>query len=334
MHRSIYIIFIGFITLSGYGQSGKSWFHNIDENNIAINSYDVTTYFTETEPKIGEEKHSETYEGIRYLFSSDKNKQTFKNDPEKYAPKYGGWCAYRMAQKLEEVGWAQSRIPIDPLSYKIINGSLYLFSNVAGNAKEAWENHDQNEMITRADSFWKSRVELSELANGKPDGLNPTARMENLLWQRFMGKWKGTGQMLVSLEPKRYSPYPPATWTFWYGFNGFCIQDEWVASNDIGGTWNGPAIRGYDPAKQEWHMTFIPVNAGRDATWLMTGNFNDKMELEGTVEGTDPRGMKYIQRIFFYEIEEESFSWRADRSYDEGKTWIEKFLDIQASRID
>ncbi len=301
-------------------------------SNLALSGYDPVSYFKEDGPKSGKEDFSTEHKGSTYLFCSEDNLKQFSSTPEKYLPKYGGWCAYSLAHYPEKRGWSQSRIPTSPDRYKIIEGQLYLFSTVAGDALSSWNGYDEKEMINRANDFWNSRIDLARLSEGKPDELNPNARMENLLWERFMGEWKSEGMILVSLEPKKYGDYPPANWTFKFGYNGFCIQDEWVSFNNIGGTWSGPAIRGYDPLKKEWHMTFIPINAGRDAIWLMTGKFNDDLELEGEVKIKDASGREYLQKIFFYNISKESFQWRADRSYDNGATWIENFLDITATR--
>ncbi len=333
MKKSLIIILMTMLVVSTNAQTGKLWYFNIDSQNVALNGYDPLTYFEKNGPAIGNKKLIMKYNDILYHFLNEKNRALFAKNPEKYLPKYGGWCAYRMAQFPEEEGWGQSRIPVSPENYLILNDDLYLFSNVIGDAKERWEAHEQAEMIARADSFWLSRVKLSMLSNGKPEGLNPNARMENLLWERFIGKWDGKGKALTKMEPKTYSNYPPATWTFKYGFNGFCIQDEWVPHVNMGGTWNGPAIRGFDPLKREWHMTFIPVNAGQKDIWLMTGKFNENYELEGFMEGKDAKGRDIQQRIYFYNINDNFFEWKADISYDQGKTWITEFLKMEVSRI-
>ena len=318
-------------------QTGSNWYFNIDENNVGLRGYDPVSYFDKRNdkmPEVGNEQLSFTFMDVKYLFSSKKNLSKFKSDPMKYLPKYGGWCAYRLAHKPEEEGWGQSRIPSLPTNFKIIDNELYLFSHTnQGNTKDAWNAHDEKEMISRADSFWESRRKLASMVSSKPAGLNVHARMENLLWDRFIGTWEGKGHQMVDTVKKVYSDFAPATWTFYYGYDGFCIQDDWKTEQNFGGSYNGPAIRGYDPLKQEWHMTFIPVNGGRAATWLMTGKFDEKNELEGYFEGTDWQGRSFKQKIYFYNISEDHFSWKADRSYDGGKTWIEKFTYTECDRI-
>lgn len=325
-----------------WGQSGKHWYFNIDEDNLALRGYDPVSYFQNgaegqptDEPALGKGELTYQYEEVNYRFATPENRSAFINDPESYIPKFGGWCAYRLAQIPEEEGWGQSRIPAYPLNYRIIDGALYLFSKSSqGNARDLWEAHELPIMLKRANDFWESRKELAALVSEKPEGLNANARMENLLWDRFMGKWDGKGHQMIDTVQRTYSDFSPATWTFYYGYDGFCIQDDWKTELNFGGTWNGPAIRGYDPLKEEWHMTFIPINAGRSATWMMTGKFNSEKELEGFFDGTDWQGRPFQQRIYFYDISENHFSWKADRSYDGGKTWIKKFTYTECDRIE
>jgi len=325
-----------FITGLLIAQDGGFWYYNVDENNLALRGYDLVSYFSDASdgPLMGLAENAFEYQGITYHFATRINMNRFRKNPALYLPRFGGWCAYRLAQDPQEEGWGQSRIPAHPESYKIIDGRLYLFSRTSqGNAIDRWDTREQTKMIDRATTFWASREKLADLVNGKPEGLNPNARMENLLWDRFIGSWKGAGHQMVDTVKKVYSDFAPATWTFYYGYDGFCIQDDWKTEVNIGGTYNGPAIRGYDPLKEEWHMTFIPINGGRSATWLMTGKFDENLELEGYFEGTDWQGRSFQQRIYFYNISKDHFSWKADRSYDGGKTWIKKFTYTECERM-
>lgn len=323
------------IVLGFNALAGDNWFYHMDSEGLALQGYDPVSYFDYDQPEKGEAELKFIYEGVIYQFVNQQNIKKFRKNPDRYLPQYGGWCAYRLGHIPEEEGWGQSRIPADPRNYKMIDGKLYLFSKTSQtNGLNLWEAHDEKEMISRADEFWQSRVKLASLVNVKPAGLNQHARMENLLWDRLMGKWNGEGHQLVDTLTKKYVDFPSATWTFRYGYDGFCIQDDWLPDINYGGTYSGPAIRGYDPLKKEWHMTFIPINAGRSATWLMKGNFDENLELEGYFEGTDAQGRSFKQKIYFYNIQNDRFSWKADRSYDGGATWIEKFTYTECERLE
>ena len=71
------------------------------------------------------------------------------NDPEKYQPQYGGWCAYAM-------GVSGDRVKIDPKTFKIINDQLYLFYNFWGNNTLKDWNKDEKRLKEKADSYWSA----------------------------------------------------------------------------------------------------------------------------------------------------------------------------------
>ncbi|MFT3678894.1 MAG: YHS domain-containing (seleno)protein [Ferruginibacter sp.] len=117
------------------------------ENGLAIQGYDPVAYFTKNKAVKGKKEFSTYYQGSTYYFSSAENKEAFKNNPSKYEPEYGGWCAYAMGAKGEKVA-------IDPETFKITNGKLYLFYNkFFNNTLKDW-NKDENNLHTKADANW------------------------------------------------------------------------------------------------------------------------------------------------------------------------------------
>ncbi|MBT6568481.1 MAG: YHS domain protein [Flavobacteriales bacterium] len=92
---------------------------NVTKANIAISGYDVVSYH-QSEPILGNSKYAVIYNGISFLFENAQNKDTFESNPEKYAPAYGGWCAYAM-------GLNGDKVSVDPESYTLEDGKLYLF---------------------------------------------------------------------------------------------------------------------------------------------------------------------------------------------------------------
>lgn len=109
--------------------------------------YDVVAYFSNKAVK-GATKYQLKYDGANYKFSSEKNKEIFKNNAQMYVPQYGGWCAYAMASKGEKVS-------INPKTFEIRNGKLYLFYNAFfDNTLESWLAEMPNELIKKADANW------------------------------------------------------------------------------------------------------------------------------------------------------------------------------------
>lgn len=114
---------------------------------IAIEGYDPVTYFT-GKPQEGKDDITTSYNGVVYYFTSEENKEAFNNNPDKYEPAYGGWCAYAMGETGEKV-------KVDPETFKIIDDKIYLFYNFWGtNTLEPWNKNEQS-LKTKADKNWK-----------------------------------------------------------------------------------------------------------------------------------------------------------------------------------
>ncbi|WP_437395408.1 YHS domain-containing (seleno)protein [Flagellimonas lutimaris] len=93
----------------------------VDDNGLAIGGYDVVAYFSGGAKK-GSKSHMAKHNGATYYFSSNANKMAFTKAPEKYLPQFDGWCAWGVAAK-------DTKFPINPETYDIVDGKLYLFYN-------------------------------------------------------------------------------------------------------------------------------------------------------------------------------------------------------------
>ncbi len=119
---------------------------NVGKNNLAAEGYDLVAYF-ENEAVKGDPAIETTFEGIRYRFSSRAHRETFLRNPVAYQPEYGGWCAYAMGQSGEKV-------EVNPKTFKIISGRLYLFYNkYFNNTLESW-NKNERDLLKKADANW------------------------------------------------------------------------------------------------------------------------------------------------------------------------------------
>ena len=115
----------------------------------AVSGYDTVSYFTEGQPVKGNKQHKLKYKGATWLFSSAENKALFEANPEKYAPQYGGHCAWA-------VGENAARAPGDPKLWKIVNDKLYL--NYNETVQERWL-EDVPGFIAKADENWPKLLE-------------------------------------------------------------------------------------------------------------------------------------------------------------------------------
>jgi YHS domain-containing protein len=137
-------LFILIIFMSRFGISQQTKY--FIEKGIAIASYDAVSYF-KGNPQKGNKSFSFEYDHVQWNFINKENLQKFKSNPQKYTPQYGGWCAYAM-------GIDGSKVKIDPDTYKIIEGKLYLFYNFNfTNTLKSW-NKNESEYLKVADSNW------------------------------------------------------------------------------------------------------------------------------------------------------------------------------------
>jgi len=121
---------------------------NVDEG-VAIQEYDPVAYFTQKGAIKGKKEFSYKQDGITYYFSSAANKDVFAKDPKAYEPQYGGWCAYAMGETGEKV-------EIDPETFKILDGKLYLFYNAFFNNTLPKWNKAEPDLKGKADKNWKA----------------------------------------------------------------------------------------------------------------------------------------------------------------------------------
>jgi YHS domain-containing protein len=121
------------------------------KNNLALDGYDPVSYFT-GQPRDGTKEFKLSYRGVIYYFSSAENMNTFKANPAKYEPVYGGWCAYAM-------GVSGEKVKVDPETFKILDGKLYLFYNFWGNNTLIDWNENEKKLREAADGHWSKIIQ-------------------------------------------------------------------------------------------------------------------------------------------------------------------------------
>lgn len=117
------------------------------ENFVALREFDPVSYF-QNRPVKGTSKFEGKHKGIIYYFANQDNLEEFRKNPSKYEPAYGGWCAYTVAKSGE-------RVKILPISYKIIDGRLYLFYNFGSDDRlRKWNAGNEKSLKAAADKNW------------------------------------------------------------------------------------------------------------------------------------------------------------------------------------
>ena len=143
------IAFLGFQTALIAQEGKRQQGFNLNSRHIAIQGYDPVAYFIQRKAVKGKASFAVLHEGVTYHFSSPQNKTVFLAQPSKFEPQYGGWCAYAM-------GATGEKVTVNPETFKIVNGKLFLFYNkLFTNTLKTW-NKDEKSLNIKADANWRT----------------------------------------------------------------------------------------------------------------------------------------------------------------------------------
>ncbi len=117
--------------------------------NLAVQGYDTVAYFTDKKPVEGSKEFAAEWNGAVWRFASSAHRDQFKADPVKFAPQYGGYCAYAVSQN--------NTANIDPKAWSVVEGKLYL--NYDKDIQAKWEK-DRAPYIAKADANWPKLIGL------------------------------------------------------------------------------------------------------------------------------------------------------------------------------
>jgi YHS domain-containing protein len=138
-------ILIGFAV---HPASAKDPVYTSTFSSLAVSGYDPVAYFTEGKPVEGRSEFEYEWMGATWRFASKEHLETFKADPEAFAPQYGGYCAWAVSQ-----GYTASS---DPEAWRIVDGKLYL--NYSFDIQQRWEK-DIPGFIQSANANWPKVIE-------------------------------------------------------------------------------------------------------------------------------------------------------------------------------
>lgn len=116
--KRIFTLALFLLATSGYAQ--EPYFN---KDGVAIEGYDPVAFFTENAAIQGSGKFVHEWQGVTWQFKSAENRDAFTSNPEKYAPQFGGYCAYGVSENHKS--------PTEPEAFTIINDKLYLNYNMA-----------------------------------------------------------------------------------------------------------------------------------------------------------------------------------------------------------
>ena len=115
---------------------------------VALDGYDAVAYFTDGKPTKGDERFTHEWNGATWRFATAGHLELFKQDPVKYAPQFGGYCAWAVSE-----GYTADA---DPTAWKLVDGKLYL--NYNAKVQKRWE-EDVPGRIARGNTNWPRVLE-------------------------------------------------------------------------------------------------------------------------------------------------------------------------------
>ena len=144
MRRSLFCWVVAAIVCQAAGKVAPI---NKDGKGVALMGYDAVAYFTESKPVRGSEMFTHTWEGSLWRFASSENRDRFAAEPTRYAPQFGGYCAWAVSNNYTA--------PIDPAAWKIVDGKLYL--NYNKSVQSNWEKNIPAN-VAKGDANWPNKV--------------------------------------------------------------------------------------------------------------------------------------------------------------------------------
>lgn len=120
-------------------------------NDKAIYGYDTVAYFTQNKAVRGDDSNTYKWRGATWYFVSDEHKQMFVADPLKYAPQFGGYCAYAMSD--------ERFVGIDEDAFTIYQNKLYL--NYSNSVMNEWR-ANKDEFIQQAEAYYNSEFKFAD----------------------------------------------------------------------------------------------------------------------------------------------------------------------------
>ena len=139
-------LFLLLLTITAFAQK-----HHNTKKGFAAEGYDVVAYF-DNQAIEGDKTFSTAHNGVNYKFANAANLEKFKQSPEMYVPQYGGFCAYA-------VGKTGKKVSVNPETFEIRDGKLYLFYNAGkNNTLEFWLQESPDELVKKADANWENII--------------------------------------------------------------------------------------------------------------------------------------------------------------------------------
>lgn len=152
MNRSTFLRALPLLVSSSFWIGCASSNLVFEKEGVALRGYDPVAYFTQGQPVKGLPQFQAKHQGAVFHFASQASRDAFAAAPEKYAPQYGGYCAFGMASGYKAA--------TDPAAFTVSNGKLYL--NYNSEVQKMWS-ADLAGFVIKADANWPEASKQSKV---------------------------------------------------------------------------------------------------------------------------------------------------------------------------
>ena len=141
------VVFAVFIANTSLAQDKKA--HNIDNSNIALQSYSPVSYLDLGKAELGRKEFKTEHNKVIYYFTSADQKKAFDKNPSRYLPQYGGYCAFGI--------YAGAKFRPDPNNFIVKDGEYFLYlKNLELDAKQLWlAENNHVKLVNVANTNWE-----------------------------------------------------------------------------------------------------------------------------------------------------------------------------------
>ncbi len=171
LKKSFFSFLLWGLSLALFAQNNPKTLLDLNSKGVILNGYDPVAFFADNKPLVGNPQYQTNYEGAIYYFTNQAHLDSFKTNPDKFKPQFGGYCAYAVS--------LGRTAPIDVNTFSIVEGRLVLQHNQR--AVDGW-NKDAPGNLKLADQYWpevvdnkgkqiKTDLEKKFLNNVDKDGL-------------------------------------------------------------------------------------------------------------------------------------------------------------------
>lgn len=130
------------------------------DTSVALGGFDVVSYHLAEAPVKGHPSYQIEWSGAQWRFASQTHMRLFKKSPQKYAPEFGGYCAFGMSAGGKEVH------ACNPTVYTLQKGRLIVFSSQA--QLDAWMKNPEESHRVGTDTYKALLSESTQVAPAAP----------------------------------------------------------------------------------------------------------------------------------------------------------------------